>query len=390
MRRRLRGVTAMEATTVSRLWATHKADLAALGERARLRSLNPRKGIDFSSNDYLAMSSSPRLAAAVRDAIARGAPLGSGGSRLLRGNDPQHEVLETEAAAFFGSEAALFFSAGYAANVALLSTLPQRGDLIVYDELVHASMHEGLRLTRAKAVPAAHNDAQSFDDAARQWRAGGGTGRVWLAFESLYSMDGDCAPVADLVAVAERHEAILLIDEAHATGVFGRDGRGLADGLDGRADTIVLRTCGKALGCEGALVCGPRVVRDFLVNRGRPFIFSTAPSPLIAVAVGEAIRMLKDEPDRRDRLRALVRHAERTLAPLGVRPTGSQILPLVLGEDARTMAVAERLQRAGFDVRGIRPPTVPQGTSRLRISLTLNATMADVDALADALGECLK
>lgn len=376
--------------TASHLWGAHKADLAALGERARLRVLNPRRGIDFSSNDYLAMSSSPRLAGAVQDAIARGVPLGSGGSRLLRGNDPEHEVLEAEAAAFFGSEAALFFSAGYAANVALLSTLPQRGDLIVYDELVHASMHEGLRLTRATAVPAAHNDAQSFDDAVRAWRAGGGTGQIWLAFESLYSMDGDCAPIVDLAALAERHEAIMLIDDAHATGVFGRDGRGLADGLDGRADTIILRTCGKALGCEGALVCGPRVVRDFLINRGRPFIFSTAPSPLVTAAVREAIRMLADEPERRERLRDLVRHAERALAPLGVQPTGSQILPVVLGEDARTMAVADRLQRAGFDVRGIRPPTVPQGASRLRISLTLNATTGDVDALAAALGESLK
>jgi len=382
-------VSAAAVVTASNLWSAHKADLAALGERARARSLAPRRGIDFSSNDYLAMSSSPRLAMAVQDAIARGVPLGSGGSRLLRGNDPEHEALEEEAAAFFGSEAALFFSAGYAANVALLSTLPQRGDLIVYDELVHASMHEGLRLTRASAVAAAHNDAQSFEDTVREWRSRGGTGRVWLAFESLYSMDGDCAPVADLVAVAERHDAIVLIDEAHATGVFGRDGRGLADGLDGRADIIVLRTCGKTLGCEGALVCGPRVVRDFLINRGRPFIFSTAPSPLVAAAVREAIRMLKDEPARRDRLHALIRHAETALAPLDVRPTGSQILPLVLGDDARTMVVAERLQRAGFDVRGIRPPTVPQGTSRLRISLTLNATPADVDALAHALEECL-
>ena len=377
-------------TTASRLqdahiWQAHKADLADLAERARLRTLAPRRGIDFSSNDYIAMSSAPRLARAVEEAIARGVPLGSGGSRLLRGNDPEHEALEADAAAFFGSEAALFFSAGYAANVALLSTLPQRGDLIVYDDLVHASMHEGLRLTRASTVAAPHNDAQGFDDAVRTWRAAGNTGRVWLAFESLYSMDGDKAPIADLVAVAERHEAVMLIDEAHATGVFGRDGRGLADGLDGREDTIVLRTCGKALGCEGALVCGPRVVRDFLVNRGRPFIFSTAPSPLVAAAVREALRMLADEPQRRESLRALVTHAEHRLVPLGAASGGTQILPLVLHEDARTMRVAAALQEAGFDVRGIRPPTVPQGTSRLRISLTLNATPADVDALADAL-----
>ncbi|MBB4612913.1 8-amino-7-oxononanoate synthase [Novosphingobium taihuense] len=377
-------------TRTGSLWSAHTADLAALGEKARLRSLAPRRGIDFASNDYLAMSSSPRLAAAVQEAIARGVPLGSGGSRLLRGNDPEHELLEEEAARFFGTESALFFSAGYAANVALLSTLPQRGDLIVYDELVHASMHEGLRLTRATAVSAAHNDAQSFDDAARAWRGKGNTGRIWLAFETLYSMDGDMAPVAEMARVAERHDAIMLIDEAHATGVFGPDGRGLAASLDGRSDTIVLRTCGKAMGCEGALVLGPKVVRDFLVNRGRPFIFSTAPSPLVCAAVREAIRIMADEPHRRESLRALVAHAERVLAPHGATPSGSQILPLILHEDARTMAVASALQAKGFDVRGIRPPTVPQGTSRLRISLTLNATSDDVDALGSALAEALR
>lgn len=377
-------------TRTGSLWSAHTADLAALGEKARLRSLAPRRGIDFASNDYLAMSSSPRLAAAVQEAIARGVPLGSGGSRLLRGNDPEHELLEEEAARFFGTESALFFSAGYAANVALLSTLPQRGDLIVHDELVHASMHEGLRLTRATAVSAAHNDAQSFDDAAREWRAKGNTGRIWLAFETLYSMDGDMAPVAEMARVAERHDAIMVIDEAHATGVFGPDGRGLAANLDGRPDTIVLRTCGKAMGCEGALVLGPKVVRDFLVNRGRPFIFSTAPSPLVCAAVREAIRILADEPERRKALRDLVTHAERVLAPHGAQPTGSQILPLILHEDARTMAVASALQAQGFDVRGIRPPTVPQGTSRLRISLTLNASRDDVDALGAALSEALR
>ena len=379
--------------TAPGLWQTHEADLAALAERARLRTLSPRRGIDFSSNDYLGMASSPRLARAVEHAIARGVPLGSGGSRLLRGNDPEHEVLEAEAAAFFGSEAALFFSSGYAANVALLATLPQRGDLIAHDELVHASMHEGLRLTRADVASAPHNDATGFDDTIRAWRAAGNTGRVWLAFESLYSMDGDKAPIADLVAVAERHDAVMIVDEAHATGVFGRDGRGLvadvAGGLDGRQNTIVLRTCGKALGCEGALVCGPRVVRDFLVNRGRPFIFSTAPSPLMAAAVREALAMLVDEPDRRDALRALVAHAETVLAPLGATPGGTQVLPLILHDDARTMRVAAALQDAGFDVRGIRPPTVPPGTSRLRISLTLNATSGDIDALAAALREAL-
>ena len=371
------------------LWQTHRADLCGLAARDRLRRLIARTGRDFSSNDYLGMSGAPRLARAVEAAIARGVPMGSGGSRLLRGNDPEHEALEADAERFFGCESALFLSSGYAANVALLATLPQRGDLVVYDALIHASMHEGLALTRADKAMAAHNDVHSFADAITGWRSAGGKGRVWLACESLYSMDGDRAPLADLAALAERHEAVMLIDEAHATGVFGPDGRGLAAALDGRADTVVLRTCGKALGCEGALICGPAVVRDFLVNRARPFIFSTAPSPLMAAAVREALCMLVDEPERRTGLMALAAHAEAVLAPLGATVTGTQIMPLILGDEARTMAVAAQLQEAGFDVRGIRPPTVPPGTSRLRISLTQNVIPEDIDALAAALAKAL-
>jgi len=368
---------------------THRNDLAALAARDRLRTLISRQGADFSSNDYLGLAGSTRLREAVAEALGRGVAVGSGGSRLLRGNDPEHDALEAEAAAFFGCEAALWFSSGYAANAALLGTLPQRGDLVVHDALIHASAHEGMRLGRGEAVAARHNDADSFDDAIAAWRARGGVGRVWIAVESLYSMDGDRAPLADLAAVAARHDAFLLIDEAHATGVFGLDGRGLAAAYEGRENVITLRTCGKALGCEGALVCGPAAVRYFLVNRGRGFIFSTAPSPLMASAVRAALRILADEPERRARLHALVAYAERALADCGVAPTGSQILPLVLGDDTTTMRVAGAVQAAGYDVRGIRPPTVPTGQARLRISVTLNASEGEIDGLARAIAEAL-
>jgi len=360
-------------------------DLAQLAAQDRLRTLVPRRGVDVSSNDYLALAVSPRLARAVAQAVERGVPVGSGGSRLLRGNHEEHEALEAEAAAFFGSEAALFFSSGYTGNATLFATLPQRGDLIVHDALIHASAHEGMRLSRAEAVSATHNDPEAFETAIVGWRRAGGTGRPWIAVESLYSMDGDRAPLDALAVVAERRDAMLLIDEAHATGVFGAQGRGLAAALHGRENVVTLHTCGKALGCEGALVCGPGVVRDFLVNRGRGFVFSTAPSPLMACAVRESLRVLADEPERRAALWDLVGAAEKALDRCGVAPTGSQILPLILGDDARTMRVAAAVQAAGFDVRGIRPPTVPPGTSRLRISLTLNLTVADVDALADAI-----
>ncbi len=366
-------------------FAAQQAELARLTAGARRRTLIERRGADFSSNDFLGLAGSPELADAVRSALARGVPVGSGGSRLLRGNHPEHEALEAEAAAFFHCERALFFSSGFAANSALFSTLPQRGDLIVYDELIHASAHEGMRIGRAEAVAAAHNDAAAFESAIRVWRQSGGTGKVWLAAESLYSMDGDRAPLDALAQVADRHDAVLLIDEAHATGVIGPGGRGLAAHLDGRENVITLRTCGKALGCEGALVCAPAVVADFLVNRGRGFIFSTAPSPLMAAAVRASLGAIRDQPERREALWQLVRTAEQVLGPCGATVSGSQILPVIIGEDGATMAMASALQGAGFDVRGIRPPTVPAGTSRLRVAITLNVNEADIEALGEAL-----
>ena len=364
--------------------------LEDLSAEDRYRELRPRRGIDFSSNDYLGLASSARIADAVRAALERGVPLGSGGSRLLRGNHSEHEALEEEAASFFGAEAALFFSSGFAANASLLATLPQRGDLVVHDELIHASAHEGMRLGRADYTPAAHNNPEAVDAAIRAWRNKGGKGRPWIAVESLYSMDGDMAPLDDFVAIADAHDAFLLIDEAHATGVFGPNGRGLGHHLDGRDNVISLRTCGKALGCEGALLIGPAFMRDFLINRGRSFIFSTAPSPLMASAVREALRILADEPERRERLAALARDAACLLTPLGAVSHGSQILPVIIGDDGRTMRAAAALQAAGYDVRGIRPPTVPTGTARLRISITLNTNPEEVVGLAGALVSALR
>ena len=367
------------------LLAAQELDLQHLSGEDRLRRLHTRSGLDFSSNDFLGLASSERLRGAVADALARGVSIGSGGSRLLRGNDPEHEALEREAAEFFGCEAALYFSSGFAATSAILSTLPQRGDLVVHDALIHASAHEGMRLGRAAYVSAPHNDPTAMADAIAAWRRGGGMGTPWIVVESLYSMDGDRAPLGELAAVAARHEAMLLIDEAHATGVFGANGRGLAEGLDGQDNVITLRTCGKALGSEGALVCGPRVVADFLVNRGRGFIFSTAPSPLMASAAREGLRIIAEEPERRTRLTALISHAEKAFRDCGVAPTGTQIIPVLIGEDAAAMRLAEMLQHVGFDIRGIRPPTVPSGTARLRISLTLNIDEDHITSLAGAI-----
>ncbi|WP_269932953.1 8-amino-7-oxononanoate synthase [Aminobacter sp. HY435] len=365
----------------------YEASLRGLARKSRLRSLSGRAGLDFASNDYLGLAGSKRLAEAVATALANGTPVGATGSRLLRGNDPEHEVLEEKAASFFGAERALFFGGGYVANFAVLTTLPQKGDLVVLDELIHASAHEGARAGRAEVVEARHNDADAVDDAIRSWRAKGGTGRPWIVTESLYSMDGDRAPLDELMAVAGRHDAFLFIDEAHATGVYGHDGRGLAHHLEGRDNIVVLHTCGKALGASGALVTASAVLCDYLVNRCRPFIYATAPSPLMAVASATALDIIADEPDRRERLARLVTLAGTRADALGFKPSGSQILPIIIGDNGRAMALAEALQARGFDVRGIRPPTVPEGTARLRISLTLNVGEDDVSALFDALSE---
>lgn len=366
--------------------ATYRRDLQGLAGDARLRSLAERRGIDFSSNDYLGLAQSDRMRTAVVRALDAGVPVGAAGSRLLRGNTDRQAGFEDAAARFFGAEAALGFGGGYVANFAVITTLPQRGDLLLMDALAHASTHEGARAGRAEVASFRHGDVGHAEDVITAWRRGGNTGAVWIAVESLYSMDGDRAPLDDLMRLADAH-GFLLIDEAHATGVFGPRGRGLAHHLEGRDNVVTLHTLGKALGGSGALICGARVLIDFLVNRCRPFIFATAPSPLMAAAGLEALAMLQDEPWRQATLAGHVAafHDQMARRLPQVPLSGSQIVPLIVGPNAETMALAAQVQARGFDVRGIRPPTVPEGTSRLRVSLTLNATRADVLRLAETL-----
>jgi 8-amino-7-oxononanoate synthase len=362
----------------------YHVQLESLAAQCRLRRLEPRSGLDFASNDYLGLATSQRLADAVVAALDRGTSIGAGGSRLLRGNAPEHEELEAAAATFFHSERSLYFGGGYIANYAVLSTLPQAGDLIVLDALAHASANEGARAGRAEVVRALHNDVGAFEAQIVQWRARGGRGRVWIVVESLYSMDGDCAPLTDLMALTDRHGGMIYIDEAHASGVYGPEGRGLAASLEGRENVLVLHTCGKALGGSGGLVSGPRVLCDFLINRCRPFIYATAPSPLMAVAALEALKILKEEPERRQRLADLVGLTREAAGSHGLSVSGSQIVPVIVGRDTSAIALASALRTRGFDVRAVRPPSVPEGTARLRISITLNVNHEDIVRLFEA------
>jgi len=363
----------------------HAAELELLKRARRHRSLSLPKGKDFSSNDYLGLSRHPALREAVLAALDAEGIVGAGGSRLLRGHHQSHARLEEFAAAFFGVERSLF-GGGFIANFALFTTLAGRHDAVVFDERIHASVKEGVHASLAQRCKARHNDADSFETEIRRARENGAR-RVFIAVESIYSMDGDLAPLPELDAMAKRYEASLVVDEAHATGVFGQKGRGLGEGLQG-ADWISLHTCGKALGVAGALVCASADTIDYLINRARPFIYSTAPPPMIAAAVERALKLVDEEPWRRERVLELAPVLHRAVNP-GKIFAGSQIVPVVLGDEQRALEAARGLQERGFDVRAIRPPTVPEGTSRLRISLNALHTRDDVSALAAALDTVL-
>lgn len=352
----------------------HQGALDLLKQRSRYRSLMPRAGHDFASNDYLGLAGSDLLRQAAQEALARGVPVGAGGSRLLRGNDDEHSLLETEAAEVFGTERALFMGGGFQANTAIFATLPGHDDLILHDALIHASAHDGMRLGRAKTQAFAHNDPAAAEQAILDWQSTN-TGRIWLAIETVYSMDGDKARVAKFMALANKYDAVLVADEAHATGVYGTNGLGLTHAFASNANLLTLHTCGKGLGVSGALICGHSALIDTLINKARGFIFATAPSPLNAAIVRVALRHLAESTDLQRRAHDTIAHAHTEAARLcGLTDLETQIIPVIIGKDAPTMECAAAMQSKGYDIRGIRPPTVPRNTSRLRISITGNVS----------------
>ena len=355
-------------------------ELTRLEGDNRRRTLSLPAGLDFSSNDYLGLSRHPALREAIMASLNETGMVGAGGSRLLRGHHAAHQALETFAAGFFGTERALYLATGYAANQALFSALCGRQDAVVFDEHIHASVRESVHASGAARHKARHNDAASFEDAVRRAREQGAR-RVLIAVESVYSMDGDSAPLDELDALARRYEAVLVVDEAHATGVFGARGRGCGEGLHA-PHWISLHTCGKALGVAGALICASADIIDYLINRARPFIYSTAPPPHLAAAVQRALTLIDEEPWRRERVLSLAAFARRQLPGAS---GSSPIIPVVLGEEARALEAARALQASGFDVRAVRPPTVPEGTSRLRVSIHADHSENDIVTLAGAL-----
>lgn len=368
----------------------HQGALDLLKQRSRYRSLMPRAGHDFASNDYLGLAGSDLLRQAAQEALARGVPVGAGGSRLLRGNDDEHSLLETEAAEVFGTERALFMGGGFQANTAIFATLPGHDDLILHDALIHASAHDGMRLGRAKTQAFAHNDPAAAEQAILDWQSTN-TGRIWLAIETVYSMDGDKARVAEFMALANKYDAVLVADEAHATGVYGTNGLGLTHAFASNANLLTLHTCGKGLGVSGALICGHSALIDTLINKARGFIFATAPSPLNAAIVRVALRHLAESTDLQHRAHDTIAHAHTEAARLcGLTDLETQIIPVIIGKDAPTMECAAAMQSKGYDIRGIRPPTVPRNTSRLRISITGNVSKQVITKLFTDLAPLLE
>jgi 8-amino-7-oxononanoate synthase len=360
------------------------------GRHGAVVSVNGRPAVDFSANDYLGLAADPRIAEAAARALGD-AGTGGAAARLISGNHPLHEALEAELARFKGADAALLFSSGYAASTGALPALAGRGDALYSDALNHASLIDGCRLSRAALRVFPHLDVDALDAALDEDR--GRFRRRWIVVDSVFSMDGDLFPLDRLVEVARRRGAWIYLDDAHGTGVLGAHGRGAAEhwGVEGEID-VTMGTLGKALGTAGAFVAGSRTLRDHLLNRARSFVFTTATPPALAAAALEALRIARAEPWRRDRLRAAARRLREGLRTLGIRVDGEpdgHVVPVRIGGEDETMRAGNLLRERGFLVGAVRPPTVPPGTSRLRLTLSAAHTDAQIDALLAALAEVL-
>jgi 8-amino-7-oxononanoate synthase len=359
-------------------------ELAVFDSQSQLRRLEIIRGVNLSSNDYLGFSTDPRIKAALLTHLEEFDQISSTGSRLLSGNSACWEEAESEFASFVGSEAALFFSSGYSANVGLLSCLLRPDDIVFSDSSNHASLIDGTRLSRARRIIIPHLNLNCFEDALR--RNESHAGERFIVVESVFSMEGDCAPLQDLAEIADRYGASLIVDEAHATGVFGPEGRGLVAAA-GRFPSLLasIHTCGKALAAAGAFVACSETVKQYLVNRARTFIFSTGLPPFLSAQIRTAVRLARHADNERSRLRRTSDYLRGRLrdAAFDIGSSHSQIVPIILGSNDRALDFARELAREGFAARAIRPPTVPPGTARLRLSLTANLPIETVEALAE-------
>ena len=344
--------------------------------------------VNFASNDYLGLASHPRVIAAALDATARyGA--GARASALVSGRTPLHAELERAIAQFEGTEAAILFPTGFAANVGAIGCLVEAGDVVFSDRLNHASLIDGCRLSGARLRVYSHRDLDQLSSELAKAHA---ARRRLIVTDSLFSMDGDAAPLAELSKLADRTQTMLLIDEAHATGVYGATGRGLSEeaGLH-EIECVRVGTLSKAIGSQGGFVAGSQQLCDWVRNTARPQMFSTGLAPGACGAAIESLLMIQLEADRRARVRELARQLRTELLSAGWSTTGEldcPIVPLIVGDPQKVVDLSQELARHGFLVPAIRPPTVPRGTSRLRISLTAEHSPEDVSRCVAVLREC--
>lgn len=342
-----------------------------------------RRYVSFCSNDYLGLASHPALVEALREGAARYG-VGAGASHLVLGHSAAHEALERALAAFVGLPRALLFSTGYMAGIGALGALVGRGDAVFADRLDHASLNDAALLSRAQFRRYPHLDLAALE----RLLAGTRARRKLVVTDAVFSMDGDLAPLPELVALCERYDAWLLLDDAHGFGVLGPAGRGSLAHFGVRSPRVIyLATLGKAAGVFGAFVAADPEPIEWVLQRARPYIYTTAPPPALASALLRSLELIAQEEWRRDRLRALARRLRERLALRRWRHLASPtaIQPVLIGDNAEAMAAAERLAAAGLLAPAIRPPTVPAGTARLRISLSAGHEPEDVDRLADAL-----
>jgi len=348
-----------------------------------------RELVDFSSNDYLGLARHPALARAM-SACAAGAGAGSGASHLITGHGAEHDRLEEELAEFTHRERALLFSTGYMANLAVMTALAGRGERALLDRLCHASLIDGARLSGATLARYRHADA---GDAARLAEADPGH-TVLLATDGVFSMDGDLAPLPALARCARAHDLWLVVDDAHGLGVIGASGGGVLEhyGLGSEAVPVLVGTLGKAFGSFGAFVAGSAALIEFLIQKARTYLYTTALPQPVAAATRAALALIRQESGRRERLAALIARfrAAAAAADVPLAPSATPIQPIVLGSAAAALAAQRQLAAAGFWVVAIRPPTVPPGSARLRVTLSAAHTEAQVDALAGQLGSACR
>jgi len=360
--------------------------LCALDARNLRRSLAEIHGVNLCSNDYLGLAEHPKLLEAAVNAVKHARKVGGTGSRLLSGETEEWRSLEEEFAGFVGTEEALFFSSGYAANLGLLAALVGKDDVVYSDALNHASLIDGMRLSGARKVIYPHQDLEALEDLLQE--EAGAPWRKVIITESVFSMDGDVAPLKEIARLADKYGAAIILDEAHSTGVMGPQGRGLAAEAGIVPQLLAaIHTCGKALGCAGAFVCGPAVLKEHLINHARTFIFSTAFPPYFARQISAALALAIGMDTERWELQERAESFRNALRAEGfdIAGSASQIVPVIFGQIDETLRAAEHLQQDGFAVRAIRPPSVPEGRARLRLSLTCRIAEDELDRLVESL-----